>query len=378
MNIGRIEETHSILSKFIQLSLAAVLVFLGSVHAEQSKAERIVGVKLYEYKKDFGRLFSQWKILGVNNAYVSVDLARNQEFRRLAKAGGVSTWIILPVFYNPEKLKQDPDLYAVMASGKKAEKDWVQFVCPSRIEYCSERLAFVRELVKECQPDGLSIDFIRFFVYWEAIYPATQPDPSENTCFCSHCLRNFQMYAHLEIPSQLNSVQEASHWILKNHLREWGEWKCHIVTSMVASIAQEARKVNPGIRLNLHLVPWRENDFDQSWKTVAGQDPTAISPYVDTLSPMCYAYMVRQDSAWIHSVARDLQSRASKPILVSIQVSDEGKDQIAPGLFKQYLEQAIKSPSIGVVFWNWEMLDKNPEKQQIVKAVLTGLQRNRE
>lgn len=346
--------------------------------AEGGKLDRIVGVKIYDYRKDFGILFSQWKALGINNAFVSVDLARNQEFRRLAKANGILTWIILPVFYNPEKLKQDPDFYAQTAVGEKAVKDWVQFVCPSCTDYRAERLEFIRSLLQECQPDGLSIDFIRFFVYWETIYPGSTPDPLENTCFCAHCLRDFGAFAHVQIPEQFGSVRAKAEWIMQHRIEEWSRWKCQTITSMVASIADAARKVRPGILLNVHAVPWRDNDFDRAWKTVAGQDMAAISPYVDYISPMCYAHMVRQDPSWIHSVALDIQKRSNKPVLVSIQVSDEGEDRIPAGLFKHYLDQALAPPSAGVVFWNWEMLDQHPEKQQIVKAVPKHLQRYRE
>jgi len=143
---------------------------------------------------------------------------------------------------------------------------------------------------------------------------------------------------------------------------------------MVALIAEEARKVRPGILLNVHAVPWRANDFDQAWKTVAGQDVAAIASYVDYVSPMCYAHMVKQEPSWIHSVAVDIQERSNKPVLVSIQVSDEGEDRIPTGLFKDYLDQALARPSAGIVFWNWEMLDKSPEKQQIVRTLLKGLE----
>ena len=143
-------------------ALWAVLAVNGSTQGQIAGHGPIVGVKIYEYKKDLSLLFSQWKALGINQAYVSTDMARNREFRRLAQANGILTWIILPVFYNPEKLKGDPDFYARTATGGRAEKDWVEFVCPSRADYRAERLEFIRNLLEECQPDGLSID-LRLF-----------------------------------------------------------------------------------------------------------------------------------------------------------------------------------------------------------------------
>jgi hypothetical protein len=360
----------SVLFKSAALAAAAVLAFGVPLRSEAARTERIVGVKIYEYKKDFAQLISLWKTLGINHAFVSIDLARNRDFMSRAKANGIITWVILPVFYNPEKLKQDPDLYARTAAGGRAEKDWVQFVCPSRADYRAERLEFIRNLLKECQPDGLSIDFIRFFVFWEKVFPNTQPDPLDNTCFCSHCLQSFQAYAQVNLPKNSGSVRGIADWITKNHLKEWSEWKCQTITSMVASIAQEARKVKPEIRLNVHAVPWREKDFGQAWKTVAGQDVGAIAPLVDYLSPMCYAHMVRQDPAWIHSVVVDIQRRAKAPIIASIQVKESNSnDKISASLFKEYLKNAFEPPSVGVVFWNWEALDQDAEKRGIVQDV---------
>jgi uncharacterized lipoprotein YddW (UPF0748 family) len=153
-------------------------------------------------------------------------------------------------------------------------------------------------------------------------------------------------------------------------MKEWSDWKCQTITSMVASIAQKARKVKPEIRLNIHAVPWREKDFGQAWKTVAGQDVAAIAPLVDYLSPMCYAHMVRQDPAWIHSVVGDIQRRAKARILASIQVSEsDSKETVSSSLFKEYLKTALEPPSVGVVFWNWEALDQDAEKRRIVQSV---------
>lgn len=356
------------------LTLGMIMLIFNPLWAEPATPHPVIGVKLYEYNQDFKQLVARWKSLGINHAFLSAELAQDKGFREAAKANGIFTWIIFPVFYNPEKLAQAPEFYARTAAGKRAEKEWVQFVCPTRTDYRSERLEFLRNLLRDCQPDGLSIDFIRFFSFWEKIYPDSSPDPRENTCFCEYCLRDFQGWAHLKIPQEQRSVAKVAAWILKNHRKEWGEWKCQKISTMVAAIAGEARKRNPGIRLNIHLVPWREQDFEGAWQTVVGQDVKALAPLVDYLSPMCYAQMVRQEAGWIHSVAMDMARRGNKPILTSIQVKEEyfpGK--ISASQFRQYLEQALASPSHGVVFYNWAALEEDAEKRDIVKKVVASL-----
>jgi hypothetical protein len=341
---------------------------------EPSNARPLVGVKIYEYQQDFKPLVSRWKKMGISDAFVSPELARNQAFREAAQAGGIFAWLIFPVFQNPEKLAQTPEFYARTAAGKRAEKEWVQFVCPSRRDYRTERLEGLRSLLKDCQPDGLSLDFIRFFSFWEKVDPGSGPDAGENTCFCEHCLQDFQGAARLRIPLDLRSAEQCADWILTNHRKEWAEWKCRKITSMVAALSREARKNNPEIRLNLHLVPWREQDFQGAWQTVVGQDVRALAPLVDYLSPMCYAQMVRRDAEWIHSVAEDMARRGKKPVLTSIQVKEEyfpGK--ISASQFGEYLKQALAPPSQGVVFYNWAALEEDPEKQEVVSKVVASI-----
>ncbi len=53
----------------------------------------------------------------------------------LAGEHDIATFVVVPVFYDPEALEQDPDLFAVTVDGNRAEDDWVQFGCPSRREY---------------------------------------------------------------------------------------------------------------------------------------------------------------------------------------------------------------------------------------------------
>ena len=116
----------------------------------------MVGVKIYEHKGDFSSLVVAWKRVGVNTAFLSAGLAAQPDLMTLAKRNGIKTFIILPVFQNPEKLAANPEFYAVTGRGKRAEDDWVKFVCPSRDQYRAERLEYIKHLVRTCQPDGLS------------------------------------------------------------------------------------------------------------------------------------------------------------------------------------------------------------------------------
>ncbi len=153
--------------------------------------EKIIGVKIYEYDKDFNSLVGKWNDMGINTAFLSIDLAENMSFRQILKDNNIKVFIIFPVFYNPEALQSDSTLYAITDKGRPAKDDWVEFVCPSRTSYRNMKINEAAELVRRLRPDGLSIDFIRQFVFWEMIYPDRSAESIDMACFCDSCTGEF-------------------------------------------------------------------------------------------------------------------------------------------------------------------------------------------
>ena len=341
---------------------------------EKGKKDQIIGVKIYDYQNNFSELFEEWNSLGINTAFVSVSLYSNDEFRELAKKNKISTFIIVPVFYNPEELQKRPDLYAITNTGEKAVDEWVTFVCPSREDYRRQRIEYINELTRQLNPDGLSLDFIRYFVFWEKIYPDRTLNSIVNTCFDASCLNKFQNDTEIRIPQRVSDVAEKAKRIIKNHIQEWTDWKCHVITSMLKDIIKEARKIKPEIMINVHVVPWRENDFEGAAKIIAGQDFAEIAQYTDFLSPMCYSHMLKRKPPWINSVVKDIHRQTESQIIPSIQVKEAYLNEtLSIFEFRASLEEALKAPSKGVVFWSWEALEKDPEKKNEIKALIQAM-----
>ncbi len=145
--------------------------------------------------------------------------------------------------------------------GTPAKEEWVEFVNPAHKIYRAQRTAFIEKVVSETKPEGVSIDFIRYFAFWEKIYEGRTLESIPDSSFDTISLAAFQADKGLEIPQKLVSVQEKSVWILENHPDSWAEWKCDNIVSMVRNIVASVKAIQPGIRTNLHAVPWRENDF---------------------------------------------------------------------------------------------------------------------
>jgi hypothetical protein len=355
---------------FFSLLFIFLLVFKGCSPDTQ---HTIIGAKIYEHSGPYPLLFEQWNQLGINTGFCSQDLISDSEFMKEAMEHQISTFVIFPVFFNPEALAEEPDLAAINRNGEVAAEEWVEFVCPSREAYRQQVVAHARSFVRDHQPDGISIDFIRHFVYWEKVYPDRDPASFPVSCFDSVCLDHFQHETDISIPDELSGIPEKADWILNEHGDAWTTWRCQLITSMAKEIAEAAREEKPDILVNIHLVPWLKEDFNGAIQKVAGQDFKALSEFSDYLSPMTYAHMVKQAPSWVHHIVEDIYMQTGGAILPSIQV---GKAYLETEFdleeFRQTLEAAMEAPSSGVVIWSWERLLAEPAKVDLFKDIVTA------
>jgi len=352
------------------LLLISLLLLPGCLHEEQ---QALIGAKIYEYSGPYDQLFEQWNHMGINAGFCSQELISDQDFMKEAREHKISTFVIFPVFFNPEAIAQTPHIAAINRNGEAAAEEWVEFVCPSREEYRKQAVERARRIVRDHQPDGISIDFIRHFVYWEKVYPNRDPASLPVSCFDSLCLNNFQAETGISIPGELSRTADRADWILNNQGDAWTTWRCQLITAMAEAIAKAAREEKPDILVNIHLVPWAREDFNGALQKVAGQDIKALSEFCDYLSPMTYAHMVKQTPSWVHHIVEDIYMQTGGTILPSIQV---GKAYLETEFdlveFRETVEAALQPPSSGVIVWSWEHLIAEPEKTDLFKDIVTA------
>jgi uncharacterized lipoprotein YddW (UPF0748 family) len=205
-------------------------------------------------------------------------------------------------------------------------------------------------------------------VFWEKVYPERAFESLPKTCFDEKCVSSFCTHINTKLPADTKTEQEIYNWIKQNHFDEWVEWKCGLITNNVKRIVEEVKKIKPDILVNLHAVPWRQNDFNGAIKSVVGQDVKELAKYADYISPMTYSHMVKREPVWINSVVKDMKEISTAKILPSIQVGIAYlKDSLTVPEFDQCLTEALKEPSSGVVFWNWNALALEKEKYDLVK-----------
>jgi len=331
-----------------------------------------VGVKIYERHGDVRRLFADFVDLGFNTLFVSEALAGDAEFRDRARRYGMAVFVIQPVFQDPDELKQKPGLVALTNAGTPALDDWVAFVCPTREEYRGRRAETIAQAASRLEPDGISLDFIRYFAYWERIHPERTYESIPRTCYCPTCLERFSRETGVILPSTVQTPAQAAAWIEAGHLEAWTRWKCQVISSMVEDITRRVRAARPGLAVNLHAVPWRRDDFGGALRKVVAQDLPTLSRMTDLVSPMCYSAMLRREPAWIASVVKDFAAQSSSPVLPSIQVKEyyPGDRTLDAVEFEACLRAALEPPSAGVVFWSWDLIEKAPENRRVIKRFL--------
>jgi hypothetical protein len=350
-----------IFMKKLTIILLVIITCAGCKH----DVETIIGVKIYEYDNDFNLLIGQWKEMGVNTAFVSEELAADKPFRQLLKDNNIQVYIIFPVFYNPELLHQDSTLYAITDKGDIASGDWVEFVCPSRTAYRKSKVDEAADLIRTLEPDGLSIDFIRQFVFWEMIYPDRTAESIDAACFCDSCIAGFCKLKDITLPDTCVTVQHKAAFMLDFYPEEWDIYRCDLIASMVKEISDKAHTVKPDIKINVHAVPWRDTDFGGANIRVAAQDLQKIAPYTDYISPMCYSQMLRRDAAWIGSVVAEMDGKAPGKILPSIQVYPYYiDDPYSVEDFRECVDVALQEPSRGIVFFSWPLFERDSVRME--------------
>ncbi len=344
----------------------------------------MIGMKIYKRPDDLEALFSKWDIMKVDTSFTSIELASDPEFRKMAAQRNIRVYLIFSAFFDPEALEKDPDLFAITNQGKIAKESWVEFVCPSNQLFQTNKINRLKKILAKVNPDGLSIDFIRHFVFWEMVYPDFNAEEFVDTCYCESCIAKFLDEYKIEIPHKiLNSEPDhltdhisgqlnttiISAWIKSNYFEQWIEFRCDLVLKFLKQILDCVHSVSRKIKTCVHVLPWREDDFSQAIKTIAGQDIFAISQLVDFVSPMCYSHMVKQDPQWISNVINHQSNYIVSDIIPAIQVGRTYiKEPFSDSEFKDTIVQATKPPSGGVIFWCWEAFEKEKVKQEVVSA----------
>ena len=323
------------------------------------------GVKSYIVPKDIQKEIDLMLDLKIDTILLGNEACQNKCYIQSLNEASINTYLIFPVFFNPIYLKNHNNSWARTQSDKIASDSWVQFVCPSNKDHLNYQKNNLVKMVREMNPTGITLDFIRNFAFWEMVKENHAPNDIEHGCFCSNCISEFSK--EVALPNGLDSVQ-LNHWILQNKLDTWSKWKQKQIFRTAEMLIAAVKDINSEIKTAIHIVPWISNEYGNSIETIIGQNIEQLSRLCNFLTPMAYGPMCYRKSDWINHLVRDVQSKSQVQVIPSIQVGKSyDEEPITTERFRADIMSALSPPSSGILLWSWETLNESPGKLQIFK-----------
>jgi hypothetical protein len=358
--------------------IASVLLFSPVIGWPQ--AGPILGAKVYRPVRAPAELVQFAKSLGVNTLFVGDELAHSQPFREACRTAGLKYYLIIRTFNDPEAAQQDPTLVSIDREGWPARRGDDVMICPSRADFRQANLRRIKAALEQLKPDGVTLDYFRYFIYWEAVDPQKGPGDFPAFCFDSACLRDFiasggANLRNAVVADSRDVNRPLVDQIWREHRKAWYEWRIHRLERNAQEMTGFIRKEFPGLPIVLHAVPWTRDEFSGARARIVGQDFRLLAPYFDYVSPMAYSALTHRGPGWVEKLDRSLLGEvpASK-LLPSIEVGPDGPEfpPMPTAHYKSDLNAALASKT-GVVLYHLELLLNDSEKQAITRRTFKGL-----
>jgi uncharacterized lipoprotein YddW (UPF0748 family) len=171
--------------------------------------------------------------------------------------------------------------------------DWL---CPSHPDNQKLEINSMVEVARKYAVDGLHFDYIRY--------------PGAHACFCVGCRRRFEKSIGAKVANWPAGVRSDA------GLREkWLDFRRRQITTVVAGVSKQARKVRPGIKISAAVFPNWPADRDrigQDWKLWCDRG------YLDFVCPMDYT---PQTGSFARMVERQVKWAGRVPLCPGIGAS---------------------------------------------------------
>ena len=275
--------------------------------------------------------------LQIMDRYFTRGDQSNAELISVARRQGIRIIIIFQCFYNDEFPVKRGEA-ACGLSGRPLKEDWLSFRCPNDEAYKERRLADITDLAGRLRPDGISLDFFRYFVFWES----GREDSLKDSCFCPRCISRFNEEQNVE-----NTPEE----ILENYAEQWVRFKCGVIADYARRIRAAVKAVSENTLTAIHLVPWGKDEYESARRRIAAQDLSVLSDSFDLYQPMTYSKILSRDIKWIIDTGRGVKAEVPAGTVVPCIQAETAK----PGAIR-IIEEAVSAPGgfDGYAIWPYE------------------------
>ncbi|MER2492897.1 hypothetical protein [Catenovulum sediminis] len=302
---------------------------------------------------------------GVNTLILSPDLFDEPELPILLNKYQLALWLNIPVFNNPSYLKEHPDKIAVSNTGNLAQQDWCQFICPSDTAYIEHLKAQITEYLDETNPDYISLDFLRQYLYWQdKSYDEIAPEDIEYGCFCSRCMNAFYHsdFATSDATAEIESREFSA---------DFAHWRSEQIASVAKVLTDFIRQMSPNTSIALNTLPWSDKALNCATSKYAGQNKSRLSEYFDAFCPVAFSHMLPQTADDKKQLLNELNAETQTPIYYGLQVAHwRLKKAIPAEQFEIELKQNLALSKQGMVIYNYTELLADAEKATILKRHL--------
>jgi len=361
----------------MRILLCLVLMSFPSALGVAGQGHQILGAKVYRPDRDPKVLVEFAKFLGVNTLFVGDELASSVPFRERCRTAGLKYFLIVRTFNDQEAAKRDPSLVSIDREGRSARRADDVMICPSREDFRQAKMQQIRLAIQRLKPDGVTLDYFRYFIYWEGVDPRTGPVNFPAFCFDRSCLEDFLPESrirlrHAPVRGSFEENRELANEIWDEHRQAWYEWRVRRVEENARELTGFIRKQFPGLPIVLHAVPWTRDEFDGAREKIVGQNLRLLAPFFDYVSPMAYSALTRRGPGWVERLDRELLTEVpQEKLLPSIEVGPDSPEfpPMSPQHYESDLKAARKAVP-GVVLYHLELLLDEPVKQAITKRLL--------
>ncbi len=359
-------------------SIHALTIVVGLSYSMSAFCQNgaILGAKVYRGGQNPQQLIGLARNLGVNTLFVGDELAGSGKFRAQCATAGLKYFLIVRTFNDPEAAAKDATLVSIDRTGKPARRNGDVMICPSRADFRQKKMQRIKAEIERFHPDGLTLDYFRYFIYWEGIDPQRGPEDFPAYCFDATCVREFLRSTKLRLragaPRDSESVpRELSDEIWLQHRGEWYRWRTRRMAENAREFTEFIHRNFPGLPIVLHAVPWSRNEFGGAREKIVGQDLRLLAAYFDYVSPMEYSALTHRGSGWVAELNRQLRKEVpAAKLLPSIEVGPDGPEfpSLSPERYQSDL-RAARSAAPGVVLYHLELLVGDPQKQAITRRL---------
>ncbi len=332
------------------------------------QAHRILGAKVYRPVREGKELVGLAKSLGLNTLFVGDELANPLSFREECRNAGLKYFLIVRTFNDLEAAKDDPSLVSIDRQGRPARRAGDVMICPSRADFRRRKIERISAVIQRLKPDGLTLDYFRFFIYWEAVDPQTGPVDFPAFCFDRSCLEEFRRSSgeklrHAVVGDKVEANRQLIDEIWSEHREAWYRWRLRRIAENAREFTQTIREGFPDLPIVLHAVPWARDEFNGAREKIVGQDFRLLAPFFDFVSPMAYSALTHRGPGWVARLDEELLKEVPESkLLPSIEVGPDGP-AFPPMPVEQYEDdlQAALQAGAGVVLYHLELLLDEPE-----------------